>query len=240
MGPSFGAVVSPGPSLGSRRARSGTYNPVVDREAVAELLAALAYGEQVAAARARANAAFAPDQRRREAQLGIAEREERNWRLIEARMHEFATPDLTPRFQPFFDAFFAGTEPSDWTLAQAFHYVGDALVSDFADILVELLDPVSAEIIRRTLGEREWQESFALEELSRAMEEDPTQAERIAAYAKRIVGEAITQTRRALVQTTQLRSLLGGDEGEKRMVLDLLERHRARLDRLGIERVEID
>ena len=118
--------------------------------------------------------------------------------------------------------------------------MGDALVSDFAEVLVGVLDAVSAEIVRTTLGEREWQESFALEELVRAMDEDPGQLERIAAYARRIAGEALTQTRRALQQAALLREALGGDEGEKRMVLSLLERHRARLDRLGIERVEID
>ncbi len=212
----------------------------MDREAVTELLAALDYGELVAARRARDNAVFAPDARRREAQQGVAEREERNHRLIAARLGEFGAESMSARFHPFFDQFFVGTEPSDWVEAQAFHYVGDALVSDFAEVLVGVLDPVSAEIVRTTLGEREWQESFALEELVRAMDEDPGQLERIAAYARRIAGEALTQTRRALQQASRLREALGGDEGEKRMVLSLLERHRARLDRLGIERVEID
>jgi tRNA-(MS[2]IO[6]A)-hydroxylase (MiaE)-like len=212
----------------------------VERDAVTELLAALSYGELVAAGRARDNAEFAPDERRREAQMGVADREQRNYRLIEARLEEFGATEMSARFRPFLDQFFAGTVPSDWVEAQAFHYVGDAMVSDFADVLVEVLDPVSAEIIRRSLGEREWQESFALEELIRAMEVDPAQQERIAAYSRRIAGEALTQTRRALVEATRLREALGGDEGEKRLVLDLLERHRARLDRLGIERVEID
>ena len=212
----------------------------MERDAVTELLAALAYGELVAAARARDNAGFAPDARRREAQLGVADKEERNYRLIGARLEEFGAEGMSARFRPFFDQFFSGTEPSDWVEAQAFHYVGDALVSDFADVLVEALDPVSAEIIRHTLGEREWQESFALEELVRAMQDDPAALERIAAYSRKIAGEALTQTRRALQQASRLREALGGDEGEKRLVLDLLERHRARLDRLGIERVEID
>jgi hypothetical protein len=60
----------------------------------------------------------------------------------------------------------------------------------------------------------------------------------VAAYARRIVGEALTQTRRAVVATGTLRGLLGGEEGEKRALLDLLKRHRERLDRLGIEPVD--
>ncbi|MDP9342257.1 MAG: ferritin-like domain-containing protein [Actinomycetota bacterium] len=212
----------------------------MNRTAVAELLAALSYGGKVAAERARDNARFAPDSRTREAQLGIAERERRNSRLIEARLLEVGSESLTRRFAPFFDLFFSHTEPADWVEAQTFHYVGDALVSDFADGLVELLDPVSAEVVRRALGEREDQESFALEELTRAMEGEPEAIERIAAYARRIIGEALTQTSRALDQATVLKDLLGGVDGEKRFLLDLLERHRIRLDRLGIERVEAE
>jgi hypothetical protein len=194
----------------------------------------------VAANRARDNVRFAPDSRQAEAQRGIADREESNYRLIEARLHEIGSADLTRRFEPFFDAFFAHTEPADWVEGQAFHYVGDALVSDFADLLVDLVDPVSAEIVRHTLGEREDQEAFALEELSRALEEDPRMAERLAAYSRKIVGEGLTQTARALGESALLRKLLGTAEGERRWVLDLLDRHRARLDRLGIERVEAD
>jgi tRNA-(MS[2]IO[6]A)-hydroxylase (MiaE)-like len=216
----------------------------VDRQAVAELLAALAYGERVASERARDSIRFAPDERRAEAQRGIADLEERNFGLIEARLREMGSVELTRRFAPFFDAFFEHTRPTDWLEAQAFHYVGDALVSDFADSLVEILtdvlDPVSAEIVRHTLGEREDQEAFALEELTRALQDDPVAAERVAAYSRRIVGEALTQTRRALDQSVLLRELLGRGESEKLLVLDLLARHRARLDRLGIERLEGD
>jgi hypothetical protein len=62
----------------------------------------------------------------------------------------------------------------------------------------------------------------------------------VAAYARRIVGEALTQTRRALDRSVLLQELLGRAEGEKRLVLDLLARHRGRLDRLGVERIEAD
>jgi tRNA-(MS[2]IO[6]A)-hydroxylase (MiaE)-like len=212
----------------------------VTREATAELLAALAYGERLAARRASASIRFAPDARRAEAQRGIAEREARNCRLIEARLAELGSLELTRRFESFFVAFFAHTEPEDWIEAQAFHYVGDALVSDFADKLVELVDPVSAEIVRHTIGEREDQEGFALEELTRALDEDPRAADRVAAYARRIVGEGLTQTGRALDQSVLLQELLGRPDGAKRLVLDLLESHRGRLDRLGVEPVEAD
>lgn len=207
---------------------------------VAEVLAALSYGERCGARRAEEAVELAPDGRSRTEQRAVAVRERQNWELIEARFRELGDDALTELFRPYFDAFFEHTKPTDWVEAQTFHYVGDALVSDFADALVPLLDRVSAEVVRRALGDREAQESFALDELTRAMARDPSLAERIRRYAQIIVGEAFTQTGRALEATQGLRTLLGGEEAGKRFILSLLDRHRHRLDRLGIEPVEPD
>jgi len=95
-------------------------------------------------------------------------------------------------------------------------------------------------VVRRALGDREGQETFALDELTRAIQEDPNVKERIRRYSQRIVGEAFTQTAKALGATEGLRALLGGEEAGKRFVLSLLDGHRQRLDRLGIEPVESD
>ena len=204
-----------------------------------QVLAALAYGEQCGYERAERSVSLAPDRRSRVEQQHVADRERQNWELIEARARELGEGEETALFAPFFDAFFSHTEPTDWVEAQAFHYIGDAMVSDFADLLAPKVDRVSAEIVRRALGDREAQETFALDELTRAMNEDPGVAERIRLYSQRIVGEAFTQTGRALEAVQGLRSLLESDEGTTtRFVIDLLERHRVRLDRLGIEYVD--
>lgn len=63
-------------------------------------------------------------------------------------------------------------------------------------------------------------------------------AERVAAYARLVIGEALTQTRRALDTSAAVSTFPGGVEGEKRFLLDLLQRHRERFDRMGIEPVE--
>jgi hypothetical protein len=209
-----------------------------DSRMIAEVLAALAYGERCGARRSAESVKLAPDGRSRTEQQHVADRERQNWELIEARLKELGNEQLSELFKPYFDAFFAETEPHDWVEAQTFHYMGDALVSDFADMLVPLLDRVSGEIVRRALGDREGQETFALDELTRAMREDPGVAERIRRYTQRIVGEALTQTSRAIEKTEGMRTLLGGEEGGKRFILGLLDRHRQRVDRLGIEPVE--
>jgi len=212
-----------------------------DGQTVAEVLAAVAYGERLGARRTQESVRLAPDPRTASVQQHIADQERQNSDLIEARLREVGGQAMIDRYQPFFDAFFEHTEPVDWTQAQTFHYIGDALVSDFADALVPLVDRVSGEIVRRALGNREDQEQFALEELTRAMQAEPSTSDAIRAYSRRIMGEAFTQTSRALEQSEGLRLLLGRDaDGGKRFILGLLERHRQRLDRLGIERLEDD
>ena len=207
---------------------------------MAEVLAALAYGELRGAERAKDSVQLAPDGRSRTEQAHVANLEEANQELIMARLRELGEEELTDRFKPYFDAFFDHTQPKDWVEAQTFHYVGDALVSDFADVLIPLLDRVSAEVVRRALRDREDQETFALDELTRAMREDPSASERIRKFSQRVVGEAFTQTSRAIGATEGLRALLGGAEAGRRFVIQMLDGHRKRLDRLGIEPVESD
>jgi tRNA-(MS[2]IO[6]A)-hydroxylase MiaE-like protein len=212
----------------------------LDHAIVAEVLAAVAYGELCGARRSQESIELAPDGRSRTEQQHVAHRERQNYELIEARLRELGDEQLMELFRPYFDAFFQHTKPTDWVEAQTFHYVGDALVSDFADVLVPLLDRVSAEVVRRALGDREDQETFALDELTRAMEQDPVVSKRIRRYTQRIIGEAFTQTGRALEETQGLRALLGGEEAGKRFILSLLDRHRQRFDRLGIDPVDTD
>ncbi len=201
-------------------------------------MAAISYGEQLARRRAEENVALAPDSRTRRHQEHVAARERENASLLEARLAEMASTDLEESFSPFLDAFFDHTIPADWLEAQTWHYIGDALVRDFADAVIPALDRVSAEVTRRALAERDEQESFALDEVTRLVGDDPATAERVASYARRVIGEALTQTRRALNETGALKNLLGSEEGEKRVLLNLLQRHRERLDRLGIELVD--
>jgi tRNA-(MS[2]IO[6]A)-hydroxylase (MiaE)-like len=207
---------------------------------IAEVLAALAYGEELGARRAAESVALAPDQRSRREQEHIAQLEHRNWLLMQARVRELGAEPMIALVKPYFDAFFAHTEPKDWIEAQTFHYVGDALVSDFADVLTPLADPVSREVVQRALGDRQDMETFALDELTRALEQDASRGPEIADYARRVIGEALTQTARALDATEGLRTLLGGAEAGKHFVISLLERHRQRMDRLGVEPVESD
>ncbi len=205
---------------------------------MAEVLAALAVGERLAHERAQNSVSLAPDQRRRDVQQHVATREGENASLMEARVRELGADHHRERFEPFFREFFEHTVPGDWLEAQTFQYVGDALVKDLTDALAPAMDPVSAEVVRRSLAERDEQDAFALDEINTGINDDPAAPDRIGEYARRVIGEALTKTRRALDESDAVRTLLGGEEGEKHLLLDLLDRHRRRLDRLGIELVD--
>lgn len=205
---------------------------------VAELLAALTYGERRALRRAEANVALAPDGETRVQQQGVADAEREALELLEARLAEVGSPDLEVRFHPYFDPFFEATEPGDWIEAQTFHYVGDALVADFGEAVIPGLDRISGEVVRKALCERDEQDAFALDQVTGSIRKHPSTTERVADYARRVAGEALTQTRRALEASGALSGVLGGEEEQKRVILQLLDRHRRRLDRLGIEAVD--
>jgi len=207
---------------------------------VAQIVAALTCGERLALRRAEANVRLAPDGRARVQQEGVVQTERESLELLEARLAEFGGPDLEARFLPFFESFFEATGPQDWVEAQVFHYIGDALVAEFANDVIRVLDPVSGEVVRRALCERDEQDAFALDQVTAALRDDPARTERVAAYARRVAGEALTQTRRALDSSDEITEMLGGEEGEKRLLLDLLDKHRRRLDRLGIEAVDAE
>src|SRR5437588_3324341 len=96
-------------------------DPVEDR-VVAEMLAAIAYGERLGAKRAQDAVRLAPDARSASLQQHIADRERQNSDLVEARLGEVGGEGMIDRYQPFLDAFFEHTEPTDWVEAQTFHY----------------------------------------------------------------------------------------------------------------------
>src|SRR5919198_1006297 len=81
---------------------------------VAEVLAALAYGEKRGATRAKESVTLAPDARSRTEQQHVADLERQNWELIEARAQELQGEQYIVLFATYLDAFFDRTEPADW------------------------------------------------------------------------------------------------------------------------------
>jgi len=184
--------------------------------------------------------ADAPTPTDAQTQAEFAVEEFDRYRQLRARLGELTDgPDEAMQAtRPALDAFYNQARTGGWLEAQVFHFVGDTVTADFADMIAPHLDAETAEAARRALTGRTKQQAFALAEISEALSaEDSAAQERIARFAGNIVGAALNRLREALEDNDALEIILG-EGGVKGIVLEILGRHRERLERLEIEPVD--
>ena len=212
-----------------------------EREAAtAAVIGGLAYALLKVFQVAASVASTAPSIALAERQAAFAVEEFERYRLLRRRLTTLTTDveESVSRFRAPLDAFYAGA-PTEWLDAQVFHYVGDGITTDFAEMLAPALDERSAAAVRDALTGRAAHDAFALEQIETALEEQGEDAtRRVASVAGRLVGEALNRLREALFESNALALVLGGEEAVKDLVLELLARHRERLDRLGVDLVD--
>lgn len=209
--------------------------------AVAEVLGAIAYALlrvfQVAAHVTRT----APTLALRERQAEFAVEEYRRYRVIRRRLDAVVPVpgEAIARFRGPLDAFYDSAPSDAWLDAQVFHFIGDAITTDFAELLAVNLDDDSAGSVREALTGRSAHEAFALDQIRQAMVARPAEtAERAGSVTARVVGEALNRLREAVLDSDALATVLGGEGAVKDLVLEILARHRERLERLGLDRVD--
>ncbi len=208
-------------------------------EALAEVTGALCYGllrTFQATARVCSNA---PTPALAERQAGFAADELQRFRVLRTRLNGL-TPDPESALRAFrstLDAFYDAAGSDQWLEAQVFHYVGDTITSDFAEFLSARADSETADALRSALTGRMEQEAFALEQIEAALAADPDAQDRIGRFARSLVGAALNRLRDALLESDALERVLGAG-GVKDLVLELLGRHRERLERLGLDTLE--
>lgn len=210
------------------------------RQAEAELIGTLCYGLLRSFAAAARGTATAPDISLAEWQAGFAVDEFERYRVLRARLDEIteeperAMAALRGPLDSFYEAAIAG----DWLETHVFHFVGDTITTDFADILAPCLTGPTAEAVTRSLTGRTAQEAFALEQIASALEAEGGDAQaRIQRYAGTMIGQALNRLRDALLSSNALEIVLG-EGGVKPLVLELLARHRERLERLGLDSLD--
>lgn len=210
------------------------------RTALADLIGALCYGLLRSFGATARGAADAPTIELAARQAGFAVDEFERFRVLRERLSDL-TRDSEAALQAFrapLDAFYEAARAEGWLGTQVFHFVGDTITTDFADILASQVDSETAQAVRRALTGRTEQEGFALEQIAAALRDEGEAAqERIARIASTIVGQALNRLREALLESDALGVVLGGEVIVKECVLEILGRHRERLDRLGVERV---
>ncbi|MBO4209392.1 ferritin-like fold-containing protein [Micromonospora echinofusca] len=213
--------------------------PVEPTEAVVDLLGLVAYGELLAFDRLAADARLAPDLRRRAALCEMAAVEITNYRRLADRLAELGvTPD--DAMAPYVDALQAyhdSTEPKDWLEAVTKAYVGDALADDFLREIADSLTGPDRQLVLDVLHDSRYDE-FAAGEIRAAIAADPKVANRLSMWARRLLGEGLSQAGRVAAERGALTALVvvrsGDQAGAQALFGRLTAAHTARMVAVGL------
>ncbi|MCC9173196.1 ferritin-like fold-containing protein [Arthrobacter sp. zg-Y179] len=206
-----------------------------------DLFGAIAYGELSAFERMSSDARFSPTLHDRATLGRLAVHEYAHFELICARLSAMGVdPEEAMRpFQPSVDAFHDRTRPADWYESLMKFYVTDAISDDFYSAVASRLDAETNSLFQG-LKATEQPGEILLGRLREALADDPRLASRLALWGRRLVGEALTQAQRVLIE----RAFLGGlfdDGGQsavdaeiKSLTAQLTRNHSKRMSLLGL------
>ncbi|OIV36917.1 tRNA 2-methylthio-N6-isopentenyl adenosine(37) hydroxylase MiaE-like protein [Mangrovactinospora gilvigrisea] len=215
------------------------------RDAVLELLGALAYGELSAFERLAEDARDAPDLTAKAEIAAHAAAEFGHFAVLRGRLAELDA-DVTEAMRPFaapLDEFHRRTAPSSWLESLVKAFVGDAIATDFYREIARRLDDDTRGLVLATLGDTGHAE-FAADRICAAIEEDPRQAGRLALWGRRLMGEALSQAQRVVADHDALAAVLAGGAGTAegldlaelgRLFARITEAHARRMQRLGLQ-----
>lgn len=211
------------------------------RRFLADLFGVMAYGELSAFERMSSDARFSPTLHDRTVLGGLAVREYGHFERVSAHLQELGLdPEEAMRpFQPSVDAFHDRTRPADWFESVMKFYVTDAISDDFYQAVASRLDPETASLVL-SLQEPEPTGGVLEARLQQALADDPRLASRLALWGRRLVGEALTQAQRVLLERAVLGGLLQGtvqgiyEDEVKALFAALTRNHSRRMNRLGL------
>ena len=213
--------------------------PNVPTDAVVDLLGALAYGELSAFDHLADDAGLAPSLRGRAEMSAMAAVEFGHYATIAQRLRDLgAVPeDAMAPFVAALESYHALTRPSTWLESVVKAYVGDGMAADFYREVAAFVDDSTGDLIRAVVVDSGRAE-FAVREVGAALAEQPSAGGRLALWARRLVGEAISQTQHVLADRESLMVLLIEGTGELAGVASLMahvtERHGERMAALGL------
>jgi tRNA-(MS[2]IO[6]A)-hydroxylase (MiaE)-like len=213
------------------------------RAAVVDLLGAMAYGELTAFSRLAADADLAPSLSAKAELARLAVTEFGHFEVLRDRLEAMST-DPDAAMEPFvaaLDAFHERTAPQTWLEGLVKAYVGDGIARDFYREISAFLDPDTHALVTTVLAD-EGHAEFVLREVRHAIEADQRVSGRLALYARRLVGEALSQAQRVAADRDGLTALFvgsvpgaGADLAELvRMFGRVMEAHSRRMQLLGL------
>jgi rubrerythrin len=206
---------------------------------VVDLLGVLAYAELTAFDRLAEDARMAPSLAGRAALARMAGAEiSHHGRLVQRLQELGADPEaaMAP-FAAALDTFHESTRPNTWLEGLVKAYVGDGLAADFYREIAEHLPEPDRSIVLEVLADT-GHADFAVREVRAAIAADRRVAGRLALWARRLVGEAITRTQAVVAERDELARLIIEGMGDLGGVAALVDRitaaHRVRMRALGL------
>ena len=118
-------------------------------------------------------------------------------------------------------------------------YVGSGFADDFYAEVAVHVDDATRTLVDEVLTDA-GQDDFVVRHVRTGIEADPRVAGRLALWGRRLVGEALSQAQRVVVDRSGLTALLMGGGGVdvvavNRTLSRLVENHAARMRRLGLQ-----
>jgi len=214
-------------------------DPGLRDAAVVDLLALLAFGELQAFDQMAADARLAPDLHRRAVLSEMAAAEIVNHRRLAERLTALgANAEATMRpFVAPLERYHNQTAPKDWLEALAKAYVGDGIADDFYHVVALHLASPDRELVLEVLHDSRYAD-FAASEIRSAIAADPKVANRLSIWARRLVGEGLSQAQRVAAERPSLALLLVAEGADPDAIGGLFKRltgaHTARMTAVGL------
>ena len=214
------------------------------RQGAVDLLGILAYGALAAFERLAADARRAPTLPDKVHGASMAALQVAHFERVRARLAELDV-DVMDAMQPFhapFNAYHEHTMPKDWLEGLVWTYVGDGFAADFYREVAAYVDAETRALVHQVLADA-GHEAYVVDKVRAAIAADRTVAGRLALWARRLVGEALSQAQRVAADRDALTSLLTGTVDRpgmdlaaiSRMFTRLVENHSRRMATLGLQ-----
>lgn len=205
-----------------------------------DLLGVMAYGELSAFERLSSDARYSPTLRDRTVLGRLAVLEFQHFELVCAKLTDLgedAEEAMLP-FQQSVDYFHERTRPADWYESLMKAYVIDTVSADFYRSVAPYVDAGTAALIEQVQAAEE-ATGVLRDRLKAALADDPRLASRLALWARRLLGEALTQAQRVSIEHAFVGGLAAADQGRggeaaRDLTARLAAAHSRRMAQLGL------